>query len=292
MKQELLKGGTDSLILGLTDHSIAVTPYSCTVRILDGSTVLESGTATYGVYTPTSATTGESREDITVEWTFQRTSGAKIEKKVELVDVVLFKLAAFIDDRDLMAEAPGLGSEEFVYRGSVTSAVATGIKCAGLVASRYDWEGAIIEIVSGARDGDQAAVSAFDASDGELTYSATGYPVAADTFTLRRTFQGEIDSAWNDVYDRLVQACVDAGGARPSLVMSPDRLRRPHLYKALEKVYRGIATDNTGVDWARAEYYASAFDSVWSGIKLAFASPDSTDPIIESDGMIDNGFDR
>ena len=306
MKQELLKGGTDELVLGLVDHGRAVVPSSCSIRILNQGTILESGTATGGRYTPSSAVVGVVNQDLTVEWTYS-VSGGPTQRRVELIDVVLFKLYPVISDIDLVREVSALAAGDYLYHGIVESSAAEGFIDRDLIGAREDWIGAIIHMQSGADAGSQYQVSAFDPTTGTVTYAPSQAAAPGDTFTMRRSFQGEIDSAWADIYDKLIQQCSNspeaqrapfvstwprASGMRPYLVMTPDRLRRPHLLRSLEKIFRGIATDTSGTDWARAEYYSKEFESAWNGLRLAFASDLSTVPVKESEGSAQFGFGR
>lgn len=306
MKQELLKGGTDALALGLVDHGRAVAPYSATIRILQGSTVLEAGTATAGAYTPSSAVTGEVHQDLAAEWTYVETEGAASKKKVELFDVVLSKLVPVISDADIVKECPGLTEKTGVHYGTVgASPSASAIIDLELVGTREDYDGALLTFLDGTLDGKQFLVTAFAAATGTITAAMGSAPSAGDHFTLRNTFQAYVDQAWSDVYDKLIAQCANdpdagvpgggtySGSSRPYLIMSPDRLRRPHLLKALEKIFRDIADDTTGADWARAEYYAKEFEAVWNGLKLVFASAaEDDDPVAVKQTSAQWGFGR
>lgn len=290
MKQEILKGGTDTLTLGLYDHGVAVTPSSCTIRILEGDTVLESGTATSGVYTPTTIIS-DTYQDLVVEWTWAVAGGAT-QKKTELIDVVLFKLTSSISDQDLVREDASLGSNDWVWYGAVTGTNAGGFVDMSTIGRREDWKGAILTILSGTYDGNQYTITSFAPTTGTFLYTAANYPSVADTYRVNRSFQGEIDQAWADIYDKLVQACTKAGQDRPSLIMSPDRLRRPHLIKTLEKIYRGQSDDPNGIAWQKATYYHDEFEAVWQGLSLVFAAPNHDTPVIQRDGNVQWGFGR
>lgn len=306
MKQELLKGGTDQLKLGLKDHGRDVAPYSCTIRILEGSTVLESGTPTAGAYTPTSAVVGELHADLVAEWTYVENSGEPSKKKAEQFDVVLFKLVPVVTDSDVLKECAALSTADYVHHGEISGTPSSSaIIDQSLIGSLTDYDGGIITFLSGTLAEKQFVVSSFTASTGTIGGTFGSAPAASDTFTLRRSFKGEIDQAWEDIYDKLIQQCagdsyatlnqgnVPSYASRPYLIITPDRLRRPHLMRALEKIFRGIATDTTGVDWARAEYYAKEFEAAWSGLKLTFASgSDDSAPVAEKEVSGAWGFGR
>lgn len=291
MRQDIMRAGTDELTFTVKDHGQTVVPSSCSIRIIDHGVVLESGNAPLGKYTPGAATVGKMRQDITAEWTFQL-SGAPPQKYVTLFDVVAFKLYPMITDDDVVREVSSLGSVDFVVSGTVTDEDVQGFADSSLIGAHEDYVGAIMTMVSGVDAGGQYVVTAFDASLGKLTYVPTVAAVAGDRYTLRRSYAGEIDSAWEDVFSRLEQACSQASGDRAALIMSPDRLRRPHLMKTLEKVFRGMATDPSGVDWTRAEHYAKEFDAAWNGIRLVFAEKDVDIPTNARDGLLVMGFRR
>lgn len=306
MRQELLKGGADSLSLGLKNHGRAYAPYSCTIRILQGSTVLESGMATAGVYAPTVAVTAECAQDLTAEWSYVETVGAAARKKVELFDVVLFKLYPVVTDDDILSEAASLMSSDYVHHGEVSGTPSTTtLVDQSLIGSFQDYVGSILTFLTGTKANSQYVITSFVSATGTLGATFGTAAVAAETFMLRRSFQGEIDQAWEDIYDKLIQDCSSDAysllpnglannyASRPFLVMTPDRLRRPHLCKALEKIYRGIANDQNGVDWARAEHYKAEFESIWKGMRLVFAyGGDTTTPTASKEVTGQWGFNR
>lgn len=298
MRQEILKGGSDSLRLSLFDHGRAVQPSSCSARILDiGGNLLASGDAAGGIYSPPASVSGQARQDCTVEWTY--TYDGITDKRVELFDVVLFRLYPVATEADMIRESPSLVSSERVYRGTVNAADSSSITSNSLLGTREDWSFAIIQLLTGTEAGKQYVVSAFDAGIGKASYPAASAASPGDTFLLRRSYQSELDAAWDDVIDRLTQACANSPvqlglqQTRPFLVMTPDRLRRPHLSLALSKAHRGIATDQNGVDWAKAEYYAAEYEGSWAGLKLVFAQPgDFSAPLVGEERSTQWGFSR
>lgn len=293
MRQELLKGGTDQLILDLKVDGRPVSPSSCSCRILYGTEVLESGNAPGGVYTPSGAATARIYEDLIAEWTYTLKAGGPVQRRVEQFDTVICKLYPVVTDEDLMKESAGLASDEYIYRGTVTEASASGLVDSALSGRRDDWVGAVLDVLSGDQAGAHYIVSSMDEASGAVVYQADAYPAVGDSYTMRRTFQGEIEAAWADIYDKLVQACSEApDGSRPYLIMTPDRLRRPHLLKSLEKVYRGRATDPSGIDWLKAEHYGREFESAWNGLKFSFAARYTDVPVESHRGSAQWGFGR
>jgi hypothetical protein len=198
-----------------------------------------------------------------------------------------------VSDADLIAETAVLASNEYTCVGEVSDPTALGFVDRALIGSREDWLGAILTMLSGADAGGQYVVTGFSPVTGQINYSPTTEAFEGDSFSLRRSFQGEIDAAWADIYDKLTQACAAApDGSRPELIMTPDRLRRPHLLRALEKIFRGLADDPSGIDWARAEKYASEFEAVWNGLQLVFAHDHGTEPTPARETSAQWGFGR
>jgi hypothetical protein len=292
VKQELLKGGTDELVISIKDHGRTVTPSTCTCRILDRGTLLESGAATGGRYRPGSGTVALVHQGLTAEWTFIVDAGAE-QKHVMLFDVVLFKLSPMVTDEDLVSEAPVLAGADYIFHGTVETLTASGFIDRALIGAREDWRGAILSIISGTDASGQYLVTDFDSATGTLTYTYTT-PTAIDAvFTLRRSYAGEIAAAWSDIMDKLEQACDAAlDGDRSTLVMTPDRLKRPHSLRALEKVFRGLADDANGIEWAKAEFYSKEFEASWNGLRLVFADDDASEPVQEHEGSAQWGFSR
>ena len=279
-------------------HAVAATPSVCAYKVLDyAGTVLEQGTAAGGVFTPGAGVVSQARQDCAVEWTYT-VDGAQ-KRTVEQFDVVLWKLYPVATEADLIREAPALVASEKVHRGTVYASDANGLTDKALIGTREDWEGAVLAILSGSDLDGRYVVTAFDPVTGTLTYTHTKNPAPGTTYTLRRSYQPEMDAAWEDLYDRLIQACASSPGgqgyqeARPFLIMTPDRLRRPHLLLALAKAFRGVATDTSGPDWARAEYYQGEFETAMAGLKLVFAEEGNTpNPVADDDTTPQWGFSR
>jgi hypothetical protein len=297
MRQEILKGGADGLRLSLTEHGRAVVPSACSARIVHLGTLLEQGAAAGGIYTPGAATVGQVRQDVAIEWTY--TVSGEARKHVELFDVVLFKLYPMASEADLLNEAPSLVESARIHRGTVSSASAAGIIDSELIGDIEDYTGAVLTMRSGVDAGSQYIITGFTSSTGALAFTPTHTPVAGDVYTIRKSFQFALDTAWENIYDRLILACSNAPGgigdraSRPYLIMTPDRLRRPQILRALEIIFRGIADDQNGADWARADYYAKEYEAAWSGIRLVFAfDSDSSEPAAESESSAQFGFHR
>jgi hypothetical protein len=292
MKQEVLKGGTDELVISVKDHGRTVTPSSCTCRILDRGTLLESCAATGGRYTPGTATVSAVHQGLTAEWTFVVDAGPQ-QRHVMLFDVVLFKLFPMVTDDDLVAEAAALAADDYIYHGTVETLTASGFTDRSLIGAREDWRGATLSIVSGDDAGGQYLVTGFSADTGDIEYDDSTPSSVDAIYTLRRSYAGETAAAWADIMDKLEQACDAAlDGDRSTLVMTPDRLKRPHALRALEKVFRGLADDANGIEWAKAEFYAKEFEASWNGLRLVFADDDSSEPVQEREGSAQWGFSR
>lgn len=83
------------------------------------------------------------------------------------------------------------------------------------------------------------------------------------------TWQDYLDEAWTEILYRIW-----GQGQRPSLVMSPESLRAPHLYLTLALIYEGpLASDApASVDY-RAQY-----EHAWSSLRWVYDADDDGIP--------------
>jgi len=301
MRQELLRGGSDVLTLRVFDYGRPAAVTAVTARLFDHSgQLIDSGDAPDGVFTPAAGVVGQVRQDCSVEWSYTDSRGMP-HRTLELFDVVLFKLYPVATEADLIREAPSLVASERVMHAVADDVHfdegqgETTITSSALMGTREDWRGSILTFASG----ESLIVDEFSPVTGTIVVPGQIVAATGDEFTLRRSYQGELDAAWEDIYDKLIQQCATSPGgvgsrqSRPYLIMSPAVLRRPHILLALDKAFRGIATDATGVDWARAERYLKEFDQIWNGLNLVFASDaDGDSPVPDGERSAQWGFNR
>jgi hypothetical protein len=85
--------------------------------------------------------------------------------------------------------------------------------------------------------------------------------------------QEYLDEAWTEIVGR-----VYAQGDRPSLIMSPEALRAPHLYLTLAIIYRAMGSERAGL----ASEYQHMYEAAWDSLRWVYDSDD--DGIPDNDG--------
>lgn len=275
MKQQLeTDSTTDSLSITVWDHNRKEIPSVATIDIYDGSTQLVSGAsatiATDGTcsYTPGTTVTDDYEENLKAAWNLTIDGG--VQKHIQLFDVVNFKLYPQITDEDLISECSQLQDGRYLHYGTADSGTTTTLVDIELMEYKDDhWKGGTLEIVDGTNSGSKEVVSAFDRTTGTVTVSSA-FGSAIDStskYVVRRTFQREIDRAWDDMMAMVLQK-----GYRPALIMNSEELTPSHIAFALSKVCRDLSIQQDDVWWARAEFYEERFNVLWNAMVFKYDS--------------------
>ncbi len=111
--------------------------------------------------------------------------------------------------------------------------------------------------------------------DPMLNPAEAGYILAESSANL----QDYIDEAWTEVLGR-----VWAQGNRPALIMSPESLRSPHLYKTAAILYRTVRTTEA---LELAAEYESMYEMAWSSLRWVYDSNDDGAP--DEEGQMQAG---
>lgn len=83
-------------------------------------------------------------------------------------------------------------------------------------------------------------------------------PAGPAPLTRYGSYQGFIDEAWTMLRNRL-----DETGTRVELVVTPARLREPHLLAALMLIFQDLASRNPAHQ-AAADSYAKQYEAAWA----------------------------
>ena len=275
MKQQLERDSTTDYI-GVTvwDHNQRVVPTAATVSIYDGANALVSAaTATIAAdgavtYIPGTTVTEDAEENLKAEWTLTIDSAAR--KVVQLFDVVNFKLFPMVSDEDLISECAQLQTEGYRAYGTADSGTTTTLVDIELMEYRDNhWEGGTLEILGGTNSGTKRVVASSVKATGTVTVSSA-FSSAIDStskFMLRRTYQREIDRAWDDLMERIISK-----GNRPALIMNSESLKPTHIMWALEKICRDLSTTQDDIWWARSEYYSQRAAAWWNQLVFLYDS--------------------
>ena len=275
MKQQLqVSSETDALTFEVWDHSRLLVPSSGTISIyLDNTEEVSASSVTVassGVcsYIPGSAVTSDYQENGRAEWSLNFAGYNK--KYVQLFDVVQYPILSLITDDDLISECFEVQSQKYMAHGTADSGSTSEVVDAELRDYADDhWKGGSIEIVAGTNSGDWRTVSTSDRETGKVTVSEdfSSSITGTSEYVLRRTFQREIDRAFEDMC-----ADISARGYRPALIIGSEDLKPAHICLMLSKVCRSLAKGPDDVWWARADLYAERYTATMSAMKWQYDS--------------------
>jgi hypothetical protein len=201
----------------------------------------------------------------------------------QLFDVVLHKLEPLVTDDDLVAECPPLVSEGYKHHGTAGDGTAKTLVDEDLMRYADDhWTGGELALLEGSAAPRTVRVTDFARATGTVTWETSlASAVSTDTtYLLTRTWQPEIDRAWDDL-----ESMIRARGERPSLIVGVDDLKPLHLPMALSKVCRGLAREKDDVWWSRADFYQEQFEARWKATVFRYDADedeiaDTAEPMI------------
>jgi hypothetical protein len=280
MRQQLYEdSATDYLLLRIFDHNRQKVPSSATATIIIGGTTdVTAASATISVagdvtYIPGATVLDELSEDCVVEWAVSVDGVSQTYR--QLFDIVRCKLFAVVTDEDLIGECPPLQDERWLARGTADSGTSKTLVDADLINYQDDhFSGGIIEITDGTSAGQARVISDFAQSSGTVTWT-TSCPSSIDTtskYVVRRTYQRELDRAWDEV-----EGFVQKAGYRPALVMDSEELKNLHIYLALGRICKGMAkTDD--VWWGRGRDYEGKALREMNGMQFVYDSDEDGVP--------------
>lgn len=275
MKQQLVEdSATDQLELEVWDHNVRVVPTAALISIIVGaSTEVSLATATISAtgvctYVPGATVLADLAEDAVAEWKLTIAGEPKYFR--QMFDIVLRPLHPAVTDEDLISECAQL--QEYKYMASGLAESGTSVSLTSILLKEYadnHFQGGTLEIVDGACAGEKQRISGNVSSTGTVTLD-TSLSTTIDTtsrFVARRTYQREIDRAWEDV-----QAMIQSKGYRPALVMNSEDIRPVHLFWTLVKVCRNLSRSPEDIWWKRAETFDGEFQSRSGMLKFNYDS--------------------
>jgi hypothetical protein len=273
VKQQLVEdSATDQLELEVWDHNVLVVPTAALISILiDGDTEVSLATATITstglcTYVPGTTVLGDLAEDAVAEWKLTISGAAKYFRQT--FDIVRRPLHPSVTDEDLIAECAQL--QEFRYLESGLADSGNSVSLTSILLKEYSdnhFQGGTLEIVEGACVGEKQRIAGNVRSTGTIMLD-TSLSTSVDTtsrFVVRRTYQREIDRAWDDV-----QAMIQAKGYRPALIINSEDIRPVHLYWALVKVCRNLSRAPEDIWWARASSFESEYSARLGQVKFVY----------------------
>jgi len=283
--QELFYGSaTDTLLLEVTDNGVLVAPTNVNVKVYNEAGVeTASGTAITVSddkrirYAPGVATTAALGIYNRAEW--KVTVNGIVRDMVTIFSVVKTKLVTDTNDEDLVEECPALDDSNAVFYGEAVDATTTSVIDPRLSGRPDDeWRGGTIHFLTGTYAGYVREVSASTNKAGLISWvdplAAATVPPAdpavvpadGDEFMLRRSFKDQINRAWVEI----CEAVYAGTGYRPALILNPELLKTPCVYRALEKICRGLSNDPNDIWWARATDYYGKYERAFKNIPFLY----------------------
>lgn len=281
MKQQLIvDSATDQLELEVWDHNVQVVPTAALVSlIIDGTTEVSLATAAVSAagtctYVPGAIVLDDLEENCVAEWALTISGAVKYFR--QMFDVVLRPLHPAVTDEDLIAECAQLQDARYLESGLCDSGTSTTVVSALLQEYQDNhFEGGTLEIVDGAAKGSKARIAGNVRSTGTISLS-TSLASAVDTtsrFVARRTFQREIDRAWEDI-----EAMIQVKGYRPALVMNSEDLRPVHLCWTLVKICRNLSKSPEDIWWERQKTFNDEFTAKLGMVEFVYDSDEDSWP--------------
>lgn len=274
MKQQLVEDSTtDKLELEVWDHNAQVVPTKAEVSIIvGGATEVSLATATISSagtcsYVPGATILDELAENCTAVWRLTINSEFKYFR--DMFDIVLNPLYPSVTDEDLISECAQLQESRYMETGLADSGSI--VSLTSVLLREYQdnhFQGGTLEIVDGTSKGSKRTIAGNVKATGMITVSDLSFPSAITTdsrFVARRTFQREIDIAWNDI-----EAMIQTKGYRPALIMNSEDLRPVHLAWTLVKVCRNLSKVPDDIWWQRATYYHADFTNKMAMVKFSY----------------------
>jgi hypothetical protein len=273
MKQQLiLSSTTDQLELEVWDHNVKVVPTSALVTIIiwgneevtdDSATVSATGTCSY---IPGATVLDELAEDCVVQWDL--TIDGEQKSFRQMFDVVLHPLHPAVTDEDLIAECAQLQDARYMEAGLAESG--SSVSLVSILLQEYQdnhFQGGTLEITDGACAGEKKRITGNVRATGVLMLDASLSTSVDSTsrFVARRSFQREIDRAWEDI-----EAMIQTKGYRPALIVNSEDIRPVHLCWTLVKVCRNLAKSPDDIWWRRAETFNEEYASKLGMVNFAY----------------------
>jgi hypothetical protein len=219
--------------------------------------------------------------DYLVEWNF--TAGTQNGTCHEMWSLVKSPLQPVISDIDLFAECAALEESHYYHRGEVAVSEEGQFTDNALLGSQVNYDGAVIEFLSGNYDGTSFIVESFIGVSGIIRITALSEPVEpGSVYLLQKPFQAEMQLAFDEICHKVTQQ----SDYRPALIVSPDDFRFVHIYLSLDKICRGLSVSPDDIWMNRARHYAEQFEYSWKGLKFEYDYTKTIRSVTKHEGFL------
>lgn len=278
MKQQFLKGKTDTIRLSVYSNNVEVVPSSANITLKkpDGSTLQAQTAATVGsdgemTYALTTTHTADHNLNYIAEWEY--VVGSTTYYETQLFDVVKSILSIPITDDDLFNELESLRNVARQEAGTATSATSSTLVDTAERSEDNDfWNGGSIEILSGTGAGQFREVTDFVQSTSTITVSPdwTTTPDSTSTYLIVRSFTKKIQQAF-----RLLETKLYNKGRRHELIIESSQIEFPLIYLTVHHICLDLMSEE-GDKWSLlAVEYEKKFDDAYKQMRVEYDANES-----------------
>lgn len=276
MKQQFLKGKTDTIRLTIYKDNRPVVPSSATITLYKaGSTTeLQSNVAVTAI----NATTGEMTYSLTTTHTatlglnykalWEYVSGGVTYYQEQLFDIVLNKLAIPITDADLFRELDSLREIQEQKTSTATSATAsTLVDTAERKEADDYWKGGTVEILSGTGVGQIRDITIFTQSTSTITVTPNWVtnPDNTSEYLVRKSFSEKIQQSFKKIETEIYNK-----GKRHSLIIESSQIEMPMIYLTVANICNDLISDE-GDKWSLlADKYTDMYEKSFTNMRLDY----------------------
>lgn len=275
MKQEFLKGKTDTIRLTVYQDNRPIIPTSATITLYNpsGSTLQSSvsvtninsttGEMTYALTTTHTATLGTNYK---AEWVYVVAGTTYYEE--QLFDIVLSRLSIPITDDDLYSELDSIREANIQKTGTATSATSSTLVDTAKRKEADDfWTGGVVEILNGTGEGQFRDITDFVQSTSTISVSPNWAttPDTTSTYKIIRGFTKKINQSFEKIAHMLYNK-----GRRQALIIESSQIKYAMIFLTIHYICLDLMKED-GDKWSLlADRYEAKFDKEFSHMKLDY----------------------
>lgn len=273
MKQQFLKGKTDTIRLTVYDNNRPIIPASALITLYesDGSElqaqVSASVNSTTGEMTYSLTATHTQNADLNYKAAWQYVYNGTTYYENQLFDVVKSILSIPITDEDIYNELESLRKANYQAQGTATAGAAGSLTDTKRKEDDSFWKGGTIEILAGTGVGQKRDITGFTQSTGAITITPNWVtnPSTDSVYRIVKSFSNKIQQSFKKLetmfYDK---------GQRHELILESSQIEIPLLYLTVHFICLDLM-DEVNDKWDMlARSYWDKFNNAFSNMKLEY----------------------
>lgn len=263
----------DNALKGMTSATLVIYNPSGTEYQSSTAMTVTSNVATKAIDFATDPTDKEYSRDRNYKVEFRITwADATVEHFAQFFDLVMYPFANLVKDQDLMDENRMVENGIQEEGGTASSGSTTTIVDLNRIESDDFWNGGKLFILPTDDTGkiSEHTVTDFVKSTGTLTFTpALSGGVTTQSYTLRRSYQAQINQAGNIVRDDIA-----AQGKQAYLMVDSTQVNRLIILKCLERYFQQIRKEEGDQYDLQFKYYKSEYEKLFNSIPLLYDADD------------------